>query len=71
MHNFKERRSLIWIHGFGLIEISSQKKYWACKLCDNIRRTYLNVITATGNALDHLDIEYYISRPKRPRDIDY
>jgi hypothetical protein len=71
VHSFRERRSLIWIHGFGLIEILSQKKYWACKLCDDIGRIYLNVIIAIGNALDYLDIEYHISRSKRSRDIDY
>jgi hypothetical protein len=71
VHSSRERRSPIWIHGFGLIEIPSQKKYWACKLCDDIGRTHLNVITATGNALDHLDIEHHIPRPKRPRDIDH
>ena len=71
MHSSKERRSSIWIHGFNLIEIPSQKKYWACKLCDDIGRTHLNVITATGNALDHLYSEYHILRPKRFRDIDY
>jgi hypothetical protein len=39
MHNFRERRLPIWIHGFSLIEIPLQKKYWACKLCDDIGHT--------------------------------
>jgi hypothetical protein len=70
VHSLKERRSHVWNHGYGLIELPNQKRHWACKFCDNKGIYSLFVSSSTGNASDHLQRMHKVAKPKRPRDVE-
>jgi hAT family C-terminal dimerisation region len=69
VHSSRDRRSSIWLHGHGLIEIPSRKKYWACKSCDDKGIITIYLSASTVNALDHLEKAHKIYRRKRARDL--
>jgi hypothetical protein len=70
VHSMRERRSPIWKHGYGLIELSNQKRHWACKPCDNKGIYTLFVCSSTANASKHLHEVHKIAKTKRPRDLE-
>ena len=70
VHSTRDRRSPIWEHGYGLIELSNQKRHWACKSCDNKGIYTLFVCSSTANASRHLQEAHKIAKSKRPRDLE-
>lgn len=64
-----QRRSWIWEHGIGLLDLATRKKvFWACSICDLKHKSVLYAAESTGNAAAHLASEHGLSKLKRTFD---